>query len=52
MNYSCPEGSGLDGIPYRVCTEDLVWKPDTRVHTCISANLYFNFFCYFSVIFV
>jgi hypothetical protein len=32
--YKCPNGYGLDGIPYRICTGDGTWFPDTRIHIC------------------
>ena len=33
--YKCPKGYGLDGIPYRICTEDGSWEPVTRRHICV-----------------
>ena len=36
VNYTCPDGYGLDGIPYRVCTEDLDWEPYSTIHNCHS----------------
>ena len=35
VNYSCPEGSGLDGIPYRKCNILGLWEPSTKHHKCI-----------------
>jgi hypothetical protein len=34
VTYSCPEGSGLDGIPFRVCNRFGEWEPKTRLHQC------------------
>jgi uncharacterized protein YegL len=34
VNYTCPVGYGLDGVPFRVCTERLRWEPSTAIHTC------------------
>ncbi|XP_062523887.1 complement C2-like isoform X2 [Corticium candelabrum] len=34
VNYTCPDGYGLDGILYRVCTEDLDWEPHSKIHNC------------------
>ncbi|XP_062498758.1 uncharacterized protein LOC134176097 isoform X2 [Corticium candelabrum] len=34
VNYTCPNEYNLDGIPYRVCTEDLDWEPHSIVHNC------------------
>ena len=36
VNYTCPDGYGLDGIPYRVCTKDLDWEPHSTIHNCHS----------------
>ena len=35
VNYTCPTGFGLDGVPYRICLKDGSWNPNTRKHTCI-----------------
>jgi hypothetical protein len=34
VNYTCPSGYGLDGIPYRVCSDSLTWEPNSRFNTC------------------
>ena len=39
VNYTCPDGYGLDGIPYRVCTEDLDWEPHSTIHNCHSTPI-------------
>jgi uncharacterized protein YegL len=40
VNYSCPSGYGLDGIPYRTCSRHGIWEPHTPTpkHSC-RANL-------------
>ncbi|XP_062498861.1 complement factor B-like [Corticium candelabrum] len=35
VNYTCPTGFGLDGVPYRICPKDGFWYPSARKHTCI-----------------
>ena len=36
VNYTCPAGFGLDGVPYRICQKNGAWYPYTNRHKCIS----------------
>lgn len=35
VNYTCTNGYGLDGIPYRICGHDGTWWPSSRRHQCV-----------------
>ena len=36
VNYTCPTGFGLNGVPYRICLKHGYWYPNVWNHTCIS----------------
>lgn len=46
VNYTCPNGLGLNGVPYRTCTASLRWEPFTKVHKCQGRGFLSYFICF------
>ena len=43
VNYSCPSGYGLDGLPYKICNNDGKWLPFSKKHLCVGRSFSFPY---------